>query len=268
MSIELKGDDSEGVTYGNLQDFWKQELGSTPSADDTSAPSAHPGKRQQWYKEGLKYWDEAPATVNGVLGGFGHITKYDISSSAGFLRNLPDLQFNRAVDVGAGIGRVTNGLLIPLFKAVELVEPCEAYVRKAQETIKSPRLAKVHVMGMQDYKPGSEPVDCFWAQWALGHLPDDDLVHFLQRCAAGLAPGGVICAKENTCQNGTFHMDKEDNALTRCDLHYKHLFRTAGLVVVKQELQAGFPVELTAVHTYALRPAPATAPLDTEMASK
>lgn len=63
------------------------------------------------YEEAVKYWSSVPATVEGVLGGFGETTpvpKADVAGSAGFLRRLkPSMAVNPGqiaygLDVGAG----------------------------------------------------------------------------------------------------------------------------------------------------------------------
>ena len=52
----------------------------------TSAPS----NDDKFYGDAVKYWEGIPATVNGMLGGYGHISSYDINGSLAFLG--PQLQ--------------------------------------------------------------------------------------------------------------------------------------------------------------------------------
>ena len=33
-----------------------------------------------WYDHGVKYWENIPATVDGVLGGFGHVSGIDVKA--------------------------------------------------------------------------------------------------------------------------------------------------------------------------------------------
>lgn len=40
------------------------------------------------YTDAAKYWDKIPATVDGMLGGFGHISHTDITGSQSFLKSL------------------------------------------------------------------------------------------------------------------------------------------------------------------------------------
>ena len=73
---------------------------------------------KDWYAGSVKYWNEQATTNNGVLGGFGHVHDPDIESSIELLKIFSDRisNFDRAIDMGAGIGRVTHSLLIPKFK--------------------------------------------------------------------------------------------------------------------------------------------------------
>lgn len=47
--------------------------------------------------------------------------------------------FETAVDFGAGIGRVSEAVLIPKFKHVDLVEPAEVQIEKAKELLPTAR---------------------------------------------------------------------------------------------------------------------------------
>ena len=43
---------------------------------------------QEFYTDAVKYWDKIPATVDGMLGGFGFISHTDIEGSTIFLTSL------------------------------------------------------------------------------------------------------------------------------------------------------------------------------------
>jgi len=98
------------------------------------AAAAGGGKKSvAWYQKGADYWMTQEASVDGVLGGFGHVSPVDMSGSKSFLSKLPGVRFDRTIDCGAGIGRISKGLLCPLFKVVDLVEQNPVYVAKARE---------------------------------------------------------------------------------------------------------------------------------------
>lgn len=64
-------------------------------------------KMEKWYGKADSYWRNQPSTVNGMLGGFGKITKTDVFTSRRFLLDTiadysKQTQFQRALDCGAG----------------------------------------------------------------------------------------------------------------------------------------------------------------------
>ncbi|GAA5881287.1 hypothetical protein JCM3774_000955 [Rhodotorula dairenensis] len=121
------------------------------------------------FEAGVQYWDNTTADVDGVLGGYGESTpvpRLDATSSRLLILSLlpqlstippphhqstsssspsssssdltripprrPARPF-RALDCGAGIGRVTSTVLLPLFDLVDLVEPVPSFVSQAEK---------------------------------------------------------------------------------------------------------------------------------------
>ncbi|KAF9464750.1 alpha-N-methyltransferase NTM1 [Collybia nuda] len=209
-------------------------------------------------RDGIEYWNTQPASLDGVLGGFGSgsLPRLDSLGSRQFLLNIyPDLstvssslrplapqipQRTRALDVGAGIGRVTGDVLLHLVSDVVLLEPVDSFVQEAlakaiasinpstqfpwkgiadrthsvtilQGTLQDfdpmkPHRAKfLDRVGYQLPQPSYEidmGFDIIWCQWCLGHLSDLDLVAFLRRSHTALRDGkSLIMVKENLCQD-------------------------------------------------------------------
>ena len=91
------------------------------------------------YDDAIQYWSSVPASVNGVLGGFGEQTpvpKADIIGSSTFLRKLlsrmpcPEGQQKLTIDMGAGIGRITRDLLWKVSDKCDLLEPLKPFVEQ------------------------------------------------------------------------------------------------------------------------------------------
>lgn len=109
---------------------------------------------------GIAYWEKVPATVNGVLGGYGlgTLPRVDALGSRSFLLDiLPRLSsvapvtddpvawrkakmeerggkgksVTRALDCGAGIGRVTESVLLRIVDEVHLAEPVHKVCRRS-----------------------------------------------------------------------------------------------------------------------------------------
>ncbi len=95
------------------------------------------GSRDDWYQGSVKYWNEQPTTVDGVLGGYGVIHDADSATSGQMIDDMRDRisGFDRAIDLGAGIGRIAKTTLVPRFAAVDLLEPSEAQINKARENV-------------------------------------------------------------------------------------------------------------------------------------
>eukprot|EP00026_Physarum_polycephalum_P013807 Phypoly_transcript_14250.p1 GENE.Phypoly_transcript_14250~~Phypoly_transcript_14250.p1 ORF type:complete len:265 (+),score=29.15 Phypoly_transcript_14250:158-952(+) len=244
-----KGSDTQGGTYSSIQDLWVNELGK-PGEEDQ--------KEVTWYPKAVDYWNNIPATIDGMMGGLTEISKRDLRTSHDFLKYFLDgkqpgrkpTNATRALDCGAGIGRVTTNLLLPLFDTVDMVEQCSKFVDEAKRTIKSGKMGHFYCSGLQDFT-FTEKYDIIWIQWVIGHLTDEHLIDFLKRCKSALTPYGLLCIKDNTCENG-FVFDKEDSSVTRSDKHFRALFSQADMTVVKVLLQPNFPKKLFPVRIYAL----------------
>ncbi|KAI6150418.1 alpha-N-methyltransferase NTM1 [Pisolithus tinctorius] len=109
---------------------------------------------------GIDYWAKQPASLDGVLGGFGSgpLPRIDALGSRQFMLGiLPELctvsstlrpprvepepkRRYRALDVGAGIGRVTVDVLLRLVSDVVLLEPVESFIKEALEQCKNSKL--------------------------------------------------------------------------------------------------------------------------------
>ena len=105
------GFDSSNDRIGPCDAFWERVL--KKRTED----------KKLWYHQGIGYWSTVNATVDGVLGGFGSVSKADGKENEQILRTMvyPEFDFGvadgengctnkiekRALDVGAGVGRVS-----------------------------------------------------------------------------------------------------------------------------------------------------------------
>lgn len=241
----------------------------------------------------LDYWNSIPNTVDGMLGGYPHITKVDLQGSANFLSKLrrqhqhqtsPDSPavpaaatplLPRVADCGAGIGRITKGFLVNVGARVDVVEPVKKFTDELVAAPTPPsgkvgEVGEVFNLGLQDWTPAAGAYNLIWNQWCVGHLTDAQLVEYLRRCREGLAvpPAGAegseklaafqgawIVVKENmsTHPKGEDDYDELDNSVTRTDAKFRSLFKEAGLKLVATEVQKGFPKVLCPVRIYALK---------------
>ncbi|KAK6150169.1 hypothetical protein DH2020_017694 [Rehmannia glutinosa] len=181
------GLDSDGREFKNAEEMWREEVGD-----------GDPLKKSQWYSQGVGYWQKGvEATVDGVLGGYGHVNKPDIEGSEAFLNSLlaerfPDAGRGRrlvALDCGSGIGRITKNLLIRYFNEVDLLEPVSHFLETARRNLAPENLmvteeykaVNFFCVPLQDFTPEAGRYDMIWVQWCIGHLSDDDFVSFFER---------------------------------------------------------------------------------------
>lgn len=212
-----------------------------------------------FYKKAANYWANIPATVDGVLGGFGYISETDIAGSKVFLSEVLALEnppsTNHALDCGAGIGRVTKYVLLPRFEKVDLVEQDEKFINSAQQFIGKDhdRIESLYKIGLQHFKP-EKKYDVIWCQWVIGHIKDYDLIAVLDRLRVSLNDNGLIIIKENLTTSRTIDYDEDDSSVTRPIALLETLFKEAKLKIIKNVVQQGFPEGLYPVHTFALVP--------------
>lgn len=246
----------------------------------------------------LAYWSSIPTDVNGMLGGYPQISQVDLRGSASFVGKLRRRStstagakppFARGVDCGAGIGRVTKGLLAAVCGVVDLVEPVAHFVGEVERggylaTLREQgKIGTVYTTPLEAWEPGRDRYDLMWHQWCLGHLTDAQLVAYLSRCASALTAGGWLVIKENisTDMERRDNFDPVDNSVVRCEpsvasrMHqgspglivtltirgrteekYHTLFDEAKLELMRTELQTGFPraLGLYPVRSFALQP--------------
>ena len=184
----------------------------------------------------------------------------DVAASLALLDELraaaPPLPDGVALDVGAGIGRVAQGVLLPRFEAVELVESEPAFLEVARASLPAPRVRAAHECGLQDFAPPpGARYAAVWVQWVLNYVTDAGVLGFLRRAAAALQPAGVLLVKESVArEEGGFFADVAECSITRTEAHFRALFAEAGLEVAAAQLQPGMPRGTFAVRTFALRP--------------
>ncbi|KAH8922691.1 hypothetical protein BT69DRAFT_1263177 [Atractiella rhizophila] len=271
------------------------------------------GLPEGWQKKGVQYWEGVEASVDGVLGGFGQsvIPRMDALGSRMFIHSLfpslspipsPTIQpvtslstalrsdHFVALDAGAGIGRVTKEVLLPLMDEVHLVEPVAKFLAQAKKEVEDRdgrfslldafangkrKRVRMFNVPLQDFDPSSHPNECYfssssssdekedrfegkyhliWIQWCLPHLTDAEIIRFLKASKAALTEGGYVCVKENLVMEGVESLrDEEDWSVTRSEKDYRNLFAAAEMKLIRVELQRGFPEECFAVKMFALQ---------------
>ncbi|KAG8459832.1 hypothetical protein KFE25_014395 [Diacronema lutheri] len=249
--------------------------GAGAGAGAHSGPGAHGGIDYAFSK---RFWTDKPPTVSAMLGGLDQTHEPDVASSLRFLARLgfaDDVAAPadargaraRALDCGAGIGRVARHVLLRRFDVVDLLEQDGRFLAHARAELPAKRIGQCICAPLQSAQlalgeadGGGAGYQLVWVQWVLNYLTDDDLVAFLRRAAAALAPaivgrGALIVVKETHVRHGTAQwVDEEDASLCRSQEQFEALFARAGLEVRAHELEHGMPAAMLPVRMWALAP--------------
>lgn len=253
------GTDSDGNHYHSVEEMWEEQ-------------GVANGISTSWYERAASYYKEnCPSTVDGVLGGFSSITELDLAGSNEFIGDLVSVrpavlywvkgsgangQKCLACECGAGLGRVTKGLLLPLkgIDQCDLVESSATLLSAAPQYLGDAVAAQCRFFcfGLQHWKPTANTYSLVWIQWVLSYLTDDDIVEFLQRCGESLVEDGVVILKENMCEDSDFEVDCEDASVTRSLRYWKCLIQRAGLRIFHERMQDSLPDNIYPVTMLAL----------------
>ncbi|KAK8058213.1 hypothetical protein PG994_008661 [Apiospora phragmitis] len=206
---------------------------------------------------GRLYSESTDADVNGMLGGvpsvagFANVSKIDLQGSRGFLAKLGigstngRRTLNAVLEGGAGIGRVTEGLLVNITDHVDVIEPVTKFTAALQEKRK---VRTVFSMGLEEWQPTeSVHYDLVWTQWCVGYLMNP--------------VGGVIVIKENLNSADGDYIDPVDgkcDKVRQADSKFQELIKQAGLRIIRMDTQRGLPrvqsKKLFPVKMYAMKP--------------
>jgi protein N-terminal methyltransferase len=129
-----------------------------------------------------------------------------------------------------------------------------AFLERSKTEVDPEKAGQFYESSLQDFEFQDAPYDVIWMQWVLLYLIDSDLIALLKRAKKALAPNGIIVIKENHTRSGNgFFIDKDDNSITRSDTHFRSIFESAGIKILKEEQQSDFPKELFPVSMWALQ---------------
>lgn len=214
-----------------------------------------------FYGKGEDFWRKTSNDLDGMLGGFTSTNKIELEYSEKFLCylfNHLDLGKERGADIGAGIGRITENILQKYYTKVDLIEPIASFIDVAKEKLNDAERFRFIMLPAQKWIISDE-YDCFWIQWVLMFLTDDDCIKLLVQCKNHLTNKGVIVVKENVsvrdlnAKRNKAAWNPEDHSLSRTYQHYLSLFKLAGLIVYREKQQPEWSIELQPLICWALR---------------
>ncbi|XP_067452214.1 N-terminal Xaa-Pro-Lys N-methyltransferase 2 [Thunnus thynnus] len=213
---------------------------------------------KQFYYRAQQFYEDVPASEEGMMGDFVDISNVDLEGSREFLKRFVGpgkADTHCALDCGCGIGRVTKGVLLPVFEKMEMADMVENFLLHAHEEYlgdDADRIETYYCYNLQELTPPLNKYDVIWMQWVACHLTDKDLMNFLKRCKKSLRPNGVIIIKDNMARQGC-KLDPIDSSISRHLDIMKHIITKAGLEVLDVEKQEGFPEVIMPVWMIAMK---------------
>ncbi|XP_016351745.1 alpha N-terminal protein methyltransferase 1B [Sinocyclocheilus anshuiensis] len=212
---------------------------------------------KQFYYRAQNFYKDVPASEEGMMGDFVEISEIDLEGSRQFLKKFVGpgkAGTKRALDCGCGIGRVSKGVLFPVFESMEMLDMMEEFILHAHECYLgdyADRVEAYYLYNLQEFIPPTKRYDVIWLQWVACHLTDKDLMEFLMRAKQSLRPNGVIIIKDNMARQGC-KLDPIDSSIIRHLDIMKNIIQTAGLTILDVEKQEGFPEAIVPVWMIAM----------------
>lgn len=214
---------------------------------------------KQFYYRAQKFYEDVPASEEGMMGDFVELSEVDLEGSRQFLKKFVGgpgkAGTKRALDCGCGIGRVSKGVLFPIFETMELADMMEDFLLHAHEEYLgdyADRVESYFCYNLKDLMLSPKRYDVVWIQWVACHLTDKDLMEFLIRCKASLRPNGIIVIKDNMARQGC-KLDPNDSSIIRHLDIMKGIIEKAGLEILDVEKQEGFPEVMVPIWMIAMR---------------
>ena len=227
-----------------------------------------PNEKVNWYKKREAHWASKEPELLSVIGGFEKSHLPDVKCSCELLNGLiltKQLNPGNALDLAAGIGRVTEFVLSNFFKEIDLVEKDKKFIDKCKVKFSSnDKIKKIYMESLENFK-FEKKYDLIWIQWCLENLEDEDLEPFLKKCYDNLNEDGIIIVKENLYNlegEGEEEEEEEDNyqfkyseldySKQRPDAFYINLFVKNKFKIKLHFLNPNWPEDMMPLCVYVL----------------
>lgn len=221
-----------------------------------------------WYKKREAHWASKEPVLLSVLGGFEKSHLSDVKCSCELLNGLiltKQIKPEYALDLAAGIGRVTEFVLSNFFKEIDLVEKDKKFIEKCKVKFSSNnKIKNIYMDSLEKFK-FERKYDLIWIQWCLENLEDEDLKPFLEKCYDNLNEDGIIIVKENLYNfegEGEEEEEEEDNyqfkysdldySKQRPDAFYINLFVKNKFKIKLHFLNPNWPEDMMPLCVYVL----------------
>lgn len=155
----------------------------------------------------------------------------------------------RALDCGAGYGRVTKSVLLKMFDRVDIADNAENLLAAARANIGADfkRVERSYLVRLEDFVPESgRQYDVIWLEWVIGHLLDDNLISFLSKLKTSLTqPATETTGRKNLLNeiffSNRFGQNQQNSHTNATDaikeyLHNQRQPESSGVIIIKDNV--------------------------------
>jgi len=185
------------------------------------------------------YWLSKTANVSNMCG-ISELNEEDIAHSNKIFHDLKiDKNFNRALDVGAGIGRITFNVLYDKCEKIDMLDINRKFLESAlikEKEMKGNKIHRLYPQKLQDFN-FEFIYDLIFIQWVLEYLNEENFVKFLSNAVSHLKDDGYIIIKENVnLSDDNVIFIEEEGSLIRPIKFFESVFKNFRLNVKSDEL--------------------------------
>ena len=195
------------------------------------------------------FWNNKTPEIENMCG-VGELNNEDLVHSERIFKNLKvNRKFNRALDVGAGIGRITFNVLYDKCNKIDLLDNNKKFLNHAelkQREIKGDKIENFYHSKIQNFR-FQYNYDLIFVQWVLEYLDEKNFALFISNISSHLNNEGYVIIKENINLDNELNIPiEEEGSLIRPNKTFENCFRIAGLKSIHEELveYESLPIEI------------------------
>lgn len=194
------------------------------------------------YTTSKAFWKSKSAELDSMCG-FSDLNEEDNLHTKNLLDNyfikVNNTDNKNAIDIGAGIGRITFSSLYPYFDEIDLLDSNQHFLDAAkskQEEIKGIKIKNYYMTEIQKFN-FEKQYDLIFIQWVLEYVNYSDLIRFFNKVKRSLKPNGIVIIKENiNIDNDGDIIISEEGSRIRSYNTYEKIYEDTGLNIVHDEV--------------------------------
>lgn len=204
----------DGLRFNNIYRSFKQSFTQS--------------NKLSYQKISSNFWKNKTPDINSMCG-FGALNEEDLLHTKNIFTKLNNEydKFHYALDVGAGIGRITFNFLYDICDNIDLLDFNKDFLEVAKKTEESNELKKIrnyYDLKIQNFKFENK-YNLIYIQWVLEYIDDVELEKFLIDARNNLEDNGLIIIKENINIDNTEEIIfEEEGSIVRPYKQFEKIF--------------------------------------------